>query len=128
MRRRLGLVEHAIDDALLSDLLDIAKRLLFDRREAAGDIALGRLRVGQVGGLMPVDHLLVAIEHAHEILANVVVPAALRDDLLAPGQLGRLAEDQRAAHLVKLVEGIAHGRIGTATGGRVGLSALTRHP
>src|SRR6266567_5582209 len=119
MRGRLRLVEHAVDDTSLSDLLDVAERLLLDRREPPGDIALGWLRVGQIRGLVPVDDVLVAIEDAHEILANLVVAAALRHDLLAPGELGRLAENQRAAGLVELVEGIAHGRIGPATRGRV---------
>ena len=43
--RRLRLVEHAVDHALAADLLDVAERLLLDRREAALDVALGRLRI-----------------------------------------------------------------------------------
>ena len=62
-RRHLGLVEHAVDDALLADLLDVAERLFLDRRQAAGDVALGRLRIGQVARLVAVDHFLVAVEH-----------------------------------------------------------------
>ena len=71
---------------------------------------------------------LVAIEHAHEIGAHLVVAAARGDDLLAAGELGGLAEHQRAARGVQLVEGVADGRIGAAARGRVRLAALGRDP
>jgi hypothetical protein len=88
--------------ALLADLLDVAERLLLDRRQAAGDVALGRLAVGEVAGLVAVDHVLVAVEHEHEALAHRVAGAARGDDVLAAGELGRLAEAQRAAERCSL--------------------------
>jgi hypothetical protein len=50
--RCLGLVEHAVDQALAADLLDVAERLFLDGGQATGDVALGRLRLGQVVGLV----------------------------------------------------------------------------
>ena len=44
---------------LLADLFQIAQRLLFDGGETAGDIALGRLTVGQVRGLVRFDHIVL---------------------------------------------------------------------
>ena len=124
----LGLVEHAVDGAFLADLLDVAQRLLLDRREAAGDVALGRLRFGEVGGAPAVDHVLVAVEHEHEALAHRIVGAARRDDVLAAGDLGGLAEDQGGAERMQLVEGVADGRVGAAAGSGVGLAALGGDP
>ena len=124
VRRHLRLVEHAVDDALLADLLDVAERFLLDRRQAASDVALGRLRVRKVGSLVAVDDLLIAVEHAHEVGAYLVVTAARRDDLLAAGQLRRLAEDEGAADLVELVERVAHRRVGAGAGGRIRFTAL----
>ncbi len=63
VRRHLGLVEHAVDDAFAADLLDVAERLFLDRRQAAGDVALRRLRIGQIARLVALDDVLVAIEH-----------------------------------------------------------------
>jgi altronate dehydratase len=70
MRGRLGLVDHAVHRAGLADLLDIAQGLLLDGGEAAGDVALGRLRIRQVAGLVALDHFLLAIEHEHELRAS----------------------------------------------------------
>ena len=71
---------------------------------------------------------LIAIEHAHELGANLVVAAARGDDLLAAGELGRFAEHQRAARRVELVERVADGGVGAAAGRRVRLAALGRYP
>ncbi len=78
--------------------------------------------------LVAVDDVLVAIEHAHEIGAHLVVAAARGDDLLAAGQLGRLAEHQRAPRRVELVERVADRRVRAASGRRVGFAAFRRHP
>src|SRR5882762_6807547 len=59
--RDLGLVEHAVYHAFLSDLLDVAERFLLDGGEAAGDIALGWLRIHEVARLVAVDNFLVEI-------------------------------------------------------------------
>jgi hypothetical protein len=75
-----------------------------------------------------VDDLLVAVEHAHELGAHAIVAAARGDDLLAARQLGGLAEDERAARRVELVEGVADRGIRAAAGRRVRFAALGRHP
>jgi hypothetical protein len=49
-------------------------------------------------------------------------------DLLAAGQLGRLAEAQVVAQRVQLVEGVAHRRVGAAAAGGVALAALGADP
>jgi hypothetical protein len=126
--RRLGLVEHAVDQALLADLLDVAERLLLDGGQATLDVALGRLRLGEVAGLEAVDQRLVAVEHEHEALAHLVIAAARRDQVLAAGDLGGLAEQQRVAGRVELVEGVADRRVGAAARGGVRLTALGRNP
>src|SRR5207249_3311900 len=92
--------------------------------ERAGDVALRRLRIHQVAGVVALDDFLVAVEDELELLAHRVVPAARGDQLLDPGELGGFAEHQRDAVRVELVESIAHGRIRAAAGGRVGLAAL----
>ena len=56
------------------------------------------------------------------------VVAARRDDLLAAGQLGGLAEAQGGAQRVQLVEGIADRRVGAAAAGGVALAALGADP
>src|SRR5215470_386242 len=126
--RRFGLVEHAVHLAALADLLDVAERLLLDRREPAGDVALGRLRFGEVARLVAVHDLLVALEHHLELLAHLGRTAARGDQVLAAGELGRLAEHQGGAVRVELVERVADGRIRAAPRGRVRLAALRRHP
>src|SRR5205807_10306736 len=90
--RRLGLVEHAVDEAFAPDLLDVAERLLLDGRQAAGDIAFRRLRIDEIARLVAVDDLLVAIEDELEFLAHLVVLAARGGQMLAAGELRRLAE------------------------------------
>ena len=82
----------------------------------------------QVARLVAVDDLLVAVEHELELLAHLVGAAARGHQVLAAGELGGLAEDQRHAVRVELVEGVADGRVGAAAGGGVGLAALGRDP
>ncbi len=72
--------------------------------------------------------LLVAVEHEHEPPAHLVAGAAGGDDLLAAGELGRLAEAEVVAERVELVEGVADGRVGAAARRRVALAALGRDP
>src|SRR5690606_39597076 len=126
--RHFGLVEHAVDAAFLADLLDVAQRFFFDGGQAAGDIALGRLRFGQVAGFPAVDDFLVAIEHEHEALAHRIVGTAFGHDVFAAGQFGGLAEHQRIAQGIELVEGVAHGGVGAAARRGVRFAALGGHP
>jgi hypothetical protein len=128
VRRDFRLVDDAIDQAFAADLLDVAECFFLDRRQPPRNVSLRGLRVRQVGCLVAVDDGLVAVEHPHELGAYRIVAAACRDDLLAAGQFGRLAEHQRAACVVELVERIADGGIRAATGRRVGFAALGRHP
>jgi hypothetical protein len=84
--------------------------------------------IGEVARLVAVDHLLVAVEHEHEALLHLRRAAALGHDALAAGDLGGLAEHQRVAGLVELVEGVADRRVRAAARGGVALPALGRHP
>ncbi len=126
--RRFGLVEHAVDHAFPADLLDVAQRFFLDRSEPAGDIALGRLRLRQVVGLVTVHDFLIAVEHEHEFVAHRGCAAARGDELLAARQLGRLAEHQRRAVRIELVEDVADAGIRAYARGRVGLAAFGRDP
>src|SRR5439155_8730024 len=127
-RWHLGFVEHAVDDTFFADLLVVAECFFLDRAEPSRDITLGRLRIDQVARLVLGNHVLVAVEHAHEVGAHLVVAAARGDDLLAAGQLGGLAEDERTANRIKLIESVAYRRVGAAAGSRVRFPALARHP
>ena len=44
---------------LAADLLEIAERLLLDGGQSAGDVALGRLRFGEVVGLVRLDDVVL---------------------------------------------------------------------
>src|ERR671913_259555 len=63
---RLGHLEDAVD-LRLTDLLDVAEGLLLDGGQAAGDVALGRLRAEQVRLLLE-DDPLVLVEEPLELL------------------------------------------------------------
>ena len=82
MGRYLGLIEDPIDHALLTDLLNVTQGLLFDSCETARDIALGRLRLREVGRSPTVDHVLITIEHEHESLADFIVGTTCRNNVL----------------------------------------------
>ena len=129
MRRYFGLVDHAVHGALLADLLDVAHRLFLDGGQTARDVALGRLRIGQIGRLVALDHGLVAVEHLHEVGSAPCRPcAALGDDFFAAGDLRRFAEHERGAERMQLVECVADGRVGAAARGGVGFAAFGRNP
>ena len=94
---RLRLVDHAVDHALAADLLDVAERLFLDGRETAGNVALGGLRIGEIAGLMLFDHVLITIEHRHELLRDLGSAAALCHQGFAAGDFRSLAENQGQA-------------------------------
>src|ERR1022692_1839469 len=54
--------------------------------------------------------------------------AARGNDLLTAGELGGLAENQRASRRVELVERVSNGWIGAAARCRIGLAAFRRYP
>src|SRR6266516_950146 len=126
--RNLGLVENAVYHAPLTDLLDVAERLLLDGGEAAGDIALRRLRIHEVARFVAVDHLLIAIEHEHELVAHLGRPATGGDELLAAGKLGRFSENECHPVLVELVEGVSHAGIRAYSGSGIRFPALGGYP
>src|SRR5262249_34873624 len=76
-----------------ADLLEVAERLLLDRGEPAGDIALGRLRLGKVVGLVRLDDLvLVGLPNLHPLRADLRVNRARLGEVLGAGDLRGLAE------------------------------------
>ena len=69
----------------MADLLEVSQRFLLDRREAAFDVALGRLRVGQVVRLVCLDDLvLVGLPDAVPLLPISAVAARLWARCSAP--------------------------------------------
>src|SRR5690606_7060639 len=102
---------------------DVAHRLLLDGREPARDVALCRLGPEKVrAGLL--DHVDVVVVEGLETGADVVVHAAFGDEVLATGQLARLAEDHRAAGLDPAVDEVGRDAAGTEAGRGVGLAVL----
>src|SRR5437867_34662 len=128
MGRHLRLVDDAVHRAFFANFLDVAQRFFFDGGQAAGDIAFGRLRVRQVAGFVTVNHVLVAVEHEHELLTNGIAGAALGDYFFTAGDLRGFAEAQVVAQRVQLVKGVADRRVGAAAGGGVGLAAFGGDP
>src|SRR3546814_16161850 len=84
----------SVDELRLpADLLQVAEGLLLDGGEAAGDVALGRLAVGEVAGLVRLDDLVhVGLPGGEELLGHLRRRRARRADLLGAGQLGGLPE------------------------------------
>ena len=124
--RFLGLIQHA-HDAAAAHLLDVAHRLLFDGGQAAANVALGRLRAEQIHPFA-LDQRLIVVEKLHETVGDWLVDALRRDHILAAGDFGGLAEDQRGAGLRQPLEDAADGRVGGQAGCGVRLAALGAHP
>jgi len=80
------LVQNPIHRTFLADFLNIAKGFFFDGGQAASDVALGGLRLGEIRGLPAIDHVLVAIEHEHEPFSDFVIGASGGHDCFAPGE------------------------------------------
>src|SRR5258708_18895086 len=98
--RRLGLVEHAVYQALAADLLDVAERLLLDGGESAGDVAFRRLRIHQVAGLVAVADLLVDVEDELELPPLLAVSSGPGAHVPAPGEARDVAVHQPSVLLV----------------------------
>ena len=126
--RRHSLVQRADDRRLRTDLLDVAEGLFFNGGQATFDVALGRLGVGKVGGLVIVNHLGVTVEECGEFAADLIVDATGLHQMLAAGKFGGFTEHQRAAFFIQLVERVTDGRAGGQTGGGVGFAAFAGNP
>ena len=111
-----GLVEAADDRRLAADFLDVAKSLFLDGGQAAFDIALGRLGIAQVIGLVIVDNLGVAVKEVHELVAHFVVDAAGCNKMLATGNFRGLAEERSGTGFPEFVEGVANRGVGGNAG------------
>ena len=81
---RFSLVEAADNGSLAANLLNVAKSLFFDGGQAAFDVALGRLGVAKVIGLVILDNLLVTVEESLELLADVIIGAAGGSSVVSP--------------------------------------------
>ena len=127
--RFLGGLQHVDELRLPADLLQVAEGLLLDGGEAAGDVALGRLAVGEVAGLVRLDDLVhVGLPGIEELLAHFRRGRAGRADLLGAGQFRGLAKAGRGAQFIELVDEVAHRRVGREARGRVRLAALGGDP
>src|SRR3546814_21050830 len=63
----LGRLQHVDELRRLADLLQVAEGLLLDGGEAAGAVALGRLTVGEIAGLVRLDDLVhVGLQRSEE--------------------------------------------------------------
>ena len=128
-RRRLGGLQHIDELHLLADLLEVAERLLLDGGEAAGDVALGGLALGEVGGLVRLDDVvLVGLPGLHELLAHLGRRGARRGEMLGAREFGGLAEAAVETVRDQLVVHVADGGAGGEAGGGVALAALGRDP
>src|SRR3546814_446669 len=127
--RRLGRLQDVDILRLLADFFEIAEGLLLDRRKAALDIALGRLALGEVAGLVRLDDLVhVGLPGIEELLADFRRLAAQLADILGAGDLGGLAEATRDAERVELVDQVADRRIRAEAGGSVRFAAFDGDP
>ena len=122
-------VERVEIAALPPDLLQVAERLLLDRRQPADDVALGRLAVGEIVDLVGLDHVvLVGLPHLEPLVADGLVDRPLARDVLGAGDLGGLAEHAGDALRDQLVVHVADGRAGGQARRGVALAALGRDP
>ena len=119
-----GRDQAAVHHALLPDFLDIAQRLFLNGGQTAENVALGRLGIGKVIGLVGDDEVVVVAPHLHELGGNFRSAAALGHQMLASGYFRGFPEQQGIAVFIQLVEGVAHGGIGRDAGGGVGFAAL----
>src|SRR5262249_47371036 len=127
--RRLGRREHVDIGGLAADLFEVAERLFLDGGEAAGDVALGRLRIRQVVLLVRLDALVhIGLPHRIPSLADRRGRGPRLGDVLGAGDLRGFAEYAVDALRDQLVVHVADGRAGGEAGGGVALAALGRDP
>src|SRR4029078_5822155 len=102
--------------------------LVLDGGQPAGDVALGRLRVGQVIGLVRLDDVvLVRLPDLVPLVADFLVDGAGTSQVLGAGDLRGLAEHAVDAAGDELVVHVADGRAGGEAGGGVALAAFGRN-
>src|SRR5262249_28277013 len=112
-----------------ADLFEIAQRLLLDGGEAARDVALGRLRLGEIIDLVRLDHVVFVGEpRAIPLLAGLGARSARLWKMFGAGGLRGLAEHAVDPLRYELVVHVADGRAGGEAGGGIGLAALGGDP
>jgi hypothetical protein len=77
---------------------------------------------------MTLDHVLVVVEHFHEVSAHLFGSAAGSHQMLTTRQFGGFAKHQCGTQAIKFVKGIAHGRVGAASRCGVRFTAFGRNP
>src|SRR3546814_2442919 len=109
----LGRLLHVDELRRLADLLQVAEGLLLDGGEAAGDVALGRLTVGEIAGLVRLDDLVhVGLPGIEELLRNSGLPSPVAEDWLAAGRPELPPEQGGAAEAAELAMKVANGGVG----------------
>ena len=77
---------------------------------------------------MTLDHVLVVIEHFHEVCSYLFGTAACSHQMLTTRQLGGFAKHQCCAQAIQFVKGVAYRWVGAATRGGIGFTAFGRNP
>src|SRR4029077_1695120 len=73
------------------------------------DIALGRLRLGKIAGLVPFDDFLIGIEHLQETLANLFGDSAACADEFGASQLRSFTEAGGGPKRIQFIDQVADG-------------------
>ena len=123
-----GVFQHALDRTV-AGLDDRTQALFLNAGQAARDIAGRRLSAAHVladrlGAFFHAVHDLINLLPDRAVLA---ADRAAREDMLAAEELGRLAENDRAAQIDQLIRHIADHRVGGHAGSGVRCAALDRH-
>ena len=103
--------------------------LFFDGGQATGDIALGRLRVGEIAGLVPFDHRLIAVEHGHEVFQTFGERQRAASSNFSPPVISDVSPNNSVVFSgYSLSNAFADGRVGAAAGRGVRFAAFGRDP
>ena len=97
----------------MTDLLEVAEGLFLDGRQTTGDVALRRLGIGEIVGLVRLDDvLLVGLPHREPFVGDLGRTRARLAKMLGAGDFRRLAEHAVDADRDQLVVEIADRRAG----------------
>ena len=105
----------------------LPKCFFFDRGQAAFNISFGRLRVGEIIGLMIVDYFH-SDRRKTGILADFFIGAALENQMFAAGQFSGFTKEDGIAFFIEFVVGITNRRVGCNTGCGIRLAAFGGNP